>query len=306
MLLEIVVRTETGERHVRVSAEELAGLVERIGGDGDRFLVIQRVPDLPDVFAQIWHEAGGDYSVEHRDGSADRHFETTAEQPATVIAALTGWARREAGWDSGLSWSPLNLPPVQEAPPLDLDDKEHEELETRVRESLAGGYCSRAELAELAEEYLVTEDRRPVSREQAQALADRLWLERVAQQRSWQGETDPERLTRAFTALQHNGITARENFTCCRGCGQAEIGAEAGPDARGFVYFHSQCTESAAAGHGLTLLYGGFDGSSETTTAIGDEVVAALEAAGLHTRWDRDPGRSITVTPLDWRRRLVG
>ena len=305
-MLEIVVRTETGERHVRVSAEELAGLVERIGGDGDRFLVIQRVPDLPDVFAQVWHEAGGTYSVEHRDGSADRHFETTAEQPEAVIAALTGWARQEAGWDSGLSWSPLGLPPAQEAPPLDLDDKEHEELETRVREALAGGYCSRAELAELAEDYLVTEDRRPVSREQAQAMADRLWLERVAEQRSWQGETDPERLTRAFTALQHNGITARENFTCCRSCGQAEIGAEAGPGARGFVYFHSQCTESAAAGHGLTLLYGGFDGSSETTTAIGDEVVAALEAAGLHTRWDRDPGRSITVTPLDWRRRLVG
>lgn len=305
-MLEIVVRTETGERHVRVSVEELAGLVERIGGDGDRFLVIQRVPDLPDVFAQVWHAAGGDYSVEHRDGSADRHFETTAEQPGAVIAALTGWARREAGWDSGLAWSPLGLPPAREVPPLDLGDKEHEELETRVREALAGGYCSRAQLAELAEDYLVTEDRRPVSREQAQALADRLWLERVAEQQSWQGETDPERLTRAFTVLQHNGITARENFACCRSCGQAEIGTEAGPGSRGFVYFHSQCTESAAAGHGLTLLYGGFDGSSETTTAIGDEVVAALEAAGLSTRWDRDPGRSITVTPLDWRRRLVG
>ncbi|SFR02299.1 hypothetical protein SAMN04488564_10284 [Lentzea waywayandensis] len=305
-MLEIVVRAETGERHVRVSSDELAGLVERIGGDGDRFLVFQRVPDLPDVFAQVWQEAGGDYSVEHRDGAADRHFETTAERPEAVIAALTGWARQEAGWDSGLAWSPLNLPPAPEVPPLDLDDKEHEELETRVREALAGGYRSRAELAELAEDYLVTEDRRPVSREQAQALADRLWLERVAQQRSWQGETDPERLTRAFTALQHNGITARENFTCCRSCGQAEIGGEAGPDARGFVYFHSQCTESAAAGHGLTLLYGGFDGSSETTTAIGDEVVAALEAAGLPVVWNRDPGRSITVTPLDWRRRLVG
>ncbi len=47
------------ERHVRVSAEELAGLVRRIGGPGDRFLVLQRIPDLPDVFAQVWQEAGG-------------------------------------------------------------------------------------------------------------------------------------------------------------------------------------------------------------------------------------------------------
>lgn len=97
-----------------------------------------------------------------------------------------------------------------------------------------------------------------------------------------------------------------ENFTCCRSCGQSEIGGEGETDAHGFVYFHSQCTDSAAAGHGLMLLYGGVDGSSETTAAIGHEVVAALEAAGLVADWDRDPDRAITVTPLEWRRRLVG
>ncbi|MDX3661677.1 hypothetical protein PV646_30610 [Streptomyces sp. ID05-26A] len=304
-MLEIVVETENWERHVRVSAEELAGLVRRIGGDGDRFLVIQRVPDLPGVFAQVWHENGGAYSVEHREGTADRHFETTAGLDAT-ITALTGWARQDAGWAEGLPWSSLGMPPAPAVPPLDLPDADRERLEERVREALAGGYSSRIQLTELAEEFLVTEDSRPVSREQAAALVDRLWLERVAEQAAWQGETDPERLTRAFTALEQAGITARENFTCCRTCGQDEIGAESAPGARGFVYFHSQCTDSAAAGHGLRLLYGGFDGSAETTTAVGDEVVAALEAAGLTTAWDRDPGRSITVTPLEWRRRLVG
>ncbi|GAA2490396.1 DUF6891 domain-containing protein [Streptomyces longisporus] len=305
-MLEIVVNTENRERHVRVSADELAGLVQRIGGDGDRFLVVQRIPDLPDVFTQVWHEAGADYTLEHRDGAAGRHFQALVGGPEAVIAAITGWARQEAGWDGGLAWSLLDLGPAREVPPLDLAENERMELEQRVREVLVGGYASRAELAEIAEEYLVSEDRRPVSREQSQALADRLWLERVAEQAAWQGETDPERLTRAFTALQEAGITARENFTCCRSCGQSEIGGEGGPDARGFVYFHTQCTDSAAAGHGLMLLYGGFDGSSATTAAIGREVVVALEAAGLHTEWDGDPGRAITVTPLDWRRRLVG
>ncbi|MCR3752048.1 DUF6891 domain-containing protein [Lentzea californiensis] len=304
-MLEIKVETENGERHVRVSVEALAALVRRIGGADDRFLVVQRVPDLPGVFAQVWHETGGDYSVEHRDGGADRHFTATAGLDGT-IAALTGWARQDAGWDSGLTWSSLGLPPAPAVPPLDLGDDARAQLEERVREALTGGYSTRAQLTELAEEYLVTEDSRPVSREQAAALVDRLWLERVAQQVTWQGETDPERLTRAFAALEQAGITARENFTCCRNCGQDEIGGESAPDARGFVYFHSQCTDSAAAGHGLTLLYGGFDGTAETTTAIGDEVVAALEAAGLQTTWDRDPGRSIKITPLDWRRRLVG
>lgn len=296
-MLEIVVKTENWERHVRVSEGELAGLVRRIGGDGDRFLVIQRIPDLPDVFAQVWHKAGGDYTLEYRDGAADRHFQATAGSPEVVIAAMTGWARQEAGWDSGVTWSLLDMGPTREVPPLDLGEDERAELEKRVREVLVGGYASRAELAELAEEYLVTEDRRPVSRRQAEALADRLWLERVGEQAEWQGETDPERLTRAFAALREAGITARENFTCCRNCGQSEIGDEGGPDARGFVYFHTQCTDSAAAGQGLMLLYGGFDGSSDTTAAVGHEVVAALEAVGLRTEWDRDPGQAVTVTP---------
>ncbi|MFD8418774.1 DUF6891 domain-containing protein [Streptomyces sp. NPDC059466] len=305
-MLEIVVRTENGERHVRVSAGELAGLVRRIGGEGDRFLVAHRIPDLPDVFAQVWHEAGGDYTLEHRDGVAARHFQVRVDGAEAVVEAMTGWARQGSGWSAGPDWSLLDMGPTPEVPSLDLDEGEREELEKRVREVLVGGYADRAELAELAEEYLVTAERRPVSREQARALADRLWLERVAEQAGWQGETDPERLTRAFSALREAGVTARENFTCCRSCGHSEIGGEGRADARGFVYFHSQCTDSAVAGHGLTLLYGGFDGLSETTAAIGHEIVAALEAAGLQTDGDRDPDRAITLTPLEWRRRLVG
>ncbi|MGW0732446.1 DUF6891 domain-containing protein [Streptomyces sp. NPDC002851] len=305
-MLEILVETESGERHVRASAGELAGLVRRIGGNGDRFLVVQRVPDLPDEFAQVWHQAGEDYRLQHRDEAAGL-FQARIDGPEPVVTALTGWARREAGWDAGLDWSLLEEPdPTYQPPPLDLDDDEREELEQRVREVLVGGYATRPELVELAEEYLVTDDRRPVSREQAYALVNRLGLERIAEQHTWQCETDPERLTRAFTALQEAGITARENFTCCRSCGDSEIAAEGGPDARGFVYFHSQCTDSAAAGHGLPLLYGGFDVSPETTTAIGHEIVAALGTVGLHTEWDQTPGQVITVTRLDWRRRLVG
>ncbi|MGW7054806.1 DUF6891 domain-containing protein [Streptomyces sp. NPDC054887] len=305
-MLEIAVKTENWERHVRVSVDELAGLVRRIGGDGDRFLVVQRIPDLPDVFTQVWHETGGSYTLEHRDGSADRHFQAMTDSAEAVIAAMTGWARQESGWEAGVEWAPLDMGPAPDVPPLDLGADQRAELEQRVREVLVGGYASRAELAEVAEEYLVTKDHRPVSREQAQALADRMWLERVAEQAAWQGETDPERLTRAFTALEEAGITARENFSCCRSCGDAEIGAEVAPGTRGFVYFHTQCTDSAAAGRGLTLLFGGFDDSEETTAAVGREVVAALDGVGLRTDWDGDPGRALHVTPLDWRRRLVG
>jgi uncharacterized protein DUF6891 len=87
-----------------------------------------------------------------------------------------------------------------------------------------------------------------------------------------------------------------------------EMGAEAEDhgSARGFVFFHHQSTRSAAEGHGLTLHYGGFDGTAETTAGVGREVVAALAAAGLSTQWDGSPDRAITVAPLEWRRRLVG
>lgn len=281
-MLEITVRTEDGRRHVRPTAQELAGLVRRIGGAGDRFLVVQPVPDLPDVFVQVWHEAGGGYTLEHRAGAPDRHVAATLDGPEPVAAAMTAWARRDDGWDAGPDWSPLDLGPVPPPPPpLDLDDDDRRRLEEHVRAVLVGGYATRAQLAEAAEDHLVSGDRRPVSREQAQHLADRMWLERVEEQAAWEGETDPERLTRAFAALEEAGITAREHFTCCRTCGGAEIGAAGAPDARGFVSFHSQCTRGAAAGHGLTLLYGGFDGSRETTAAVGREVAEAFGAVGL-------------------------
>ncbi|MGA5763454.1 DUF6891 domain-containing protein [Nonomuraea bangladeshensis] len=131
-------------------------------------------------------------------------------------------------------------------------------------------------------------------------------MERVEEQAAWEDETDPERLTQAFTALAAAGITAKENFACCSSCGRAEVGDAGSPDARGYVFFHSQCTDAAAAGHGLTLLYGGFDGSPATTAAIGREVVAALEQSGLTTEWNGDPEQAITVTQIDWRRRLIG
>lgn len=302
--LAIKVETEYGETFTGVSEQRVRELVHRIGEPGDRWLVVQRTPDLPDVFAQVWHESGGEYRLEHRE-SRDGFFGTELPEPYAVAEALVGWARGEGGWDAGISWAPVDLDTEREEVP-DLPGEVRAQVEERVRELLRCGYDGRAALTEAAEEYLVDGERRPVSTAQARALVDRLWLERVAEQKTWQGTTDPERLTRAFEALDSAGVTARENFTCCRTCGTAEIGAERAQGDRGFVYFHSQCTEGAAAGHGLTLLYGGFDGSAETTTAVGHEVVAALTAAGLSAQWDGTPDRAITVTPLHWNRRLVG
>ncbi|WP_327730106.1 hypothetical protein OG250_32125 [Streptomyces sp. NBC_00487] len=307
--LAVKVDTETGEKHARISAERLRELVCRIGDRGDRFLVVQRIPDIPDVFVQVWHEraddgADGEYQLEYRE-DRDRFFGAVLTDPERVAEAMTGWARRTPGWETGIEWTPVEHDAPEEVP--ELPDDVREQVEERVRELLRCGYDDRARLSEAAEEYLVDGDARPVSRAQARQLVDRLWVERLAEQETWDGVTDPERLTRAFEALQSaHGITARENFTCCRNCGTTEIGAEGSPDARGFVFFHSQCTEGAAAGYGLMLLYGGFDDAAETTTAVGRQVVAALAAEGLSAEWDGDPTKAITVTPLHWHKRLVG
>ncbi|GHF46460.1 hypothetical protein GCM10010218_29670 [Streptomyces mashuensis] len=305
-MLAIRVETENGRRYVEPAAGELDGLVRRIGGDGDRFLVVQRVPDLPDVFIQVWHEESGDYLLEHRAGDPGRHFQVALDDPGTVAATMTAWARLAPDWDAGLAWEPLAFPPAAPVPPLELDEAERRDLEECVRTALAGGYVTRDGLAELAEDHLVSGDRRPVTPDQARHLADRMWLERVAEQAGWPVETDPDRVHRAFTALESTGVTARENFTCCSTCGHAEIAESGAPDARGFVFFHHQSTDAVAAGHGLTLHYGGFDDSPETTTAVGHEVVAALRAEGLTVEWDGDARKAITVAPLTWQKRLVG
>jgi hypothetical protein len=301
--LAVQVTTEYGDRDLRPGADRLRELVLRIGEPGDSWIVLQRVPDLPDVFAQVWHERGGGWRLEHR-ASADDFHGTDLADAEQVAARLVGWARRTEGWDAGLDWAPVDLGPRAEVPELPEESRQYVEEQVRLR--LACGYDTRWTLARLAEDCLEADGEPQAVQEQVRRLVDRLWLERVAEQERWEeGVTDPERITRAFAALEDSGITAREHFTCCRGCGLAEIGAER-EDARGFVFFHQQATEAAARGHGLTLHYGGFDGSQDTTTAVGHEVVAALTAAGLSAQWDADPGKAIAVEPLIWRKRLVG
>ncbi|MGW0086677.1 DUF6891 domain-containing protein [Streptomyces sp. NPDC003393] len=299
--LAVTVRTEDDRVRTRLTAGELRELVLRIGDAGDRFLVLQRIPDLPRVFAQVWHEAGGDWRLEHRRG-ADAFLGAELTDPGRVARLLTGWARQEPGWDADVDREPVGAGPREEVPPLGPDVAAR--AEGHVREMLVDGCPGIGRLVE--ETVHLMED--AVSAAQVREIVERLWLERVTEQADWTGPTDPDRLEEAFAALDRAGIVARENFTCCRGCGVAEIGAEVtDPDsARRFVFFHHQSTRAAAAGHGLTLHYGGFDGSEETTAAVGREVVTALDAAGLSTHWDGDPARAITVTPLTWRKRLTG
>ncbi|MFC5890869.1 hypothetical protein RMN57_12275 [Kitasatospora sp. CM 4170] len=184
------------------------------------------------------------------------------------------------------------------------------EAEERARELIRCGFQESDEIAEsLVDEF----EEEGLTAEDAAAVVGPLWRERLAEQASWPETTDVDRLAAAFDALEEGGVVAAMDFTCCASCGYAEIGGEAEEGSRGFVFFHQQDTESAAAGAGLMLRYGGFRGAGEPkesaerrTVEIGREVVAALEAVGLPVEWNGSPDKAIHVTPLTWLNRLPG
>ncbi|WP_405672330.1 DUF6891 domain-containing protein [Streptomyces sp. NBC_01530] len=300
--LAVRVRTENGQAHTRISAERLGELVHRIGGADDHFLVVQRIPDRPGLFIQVAHEPRGVYEFQHRTGSVPHMWVTEVTDPGLVADVMVRWARQERDWDAGVTWRRDELAPPEEVPAP--DPRAAGRAEQYVCELLQDGYLGIDEL--VRETVYLMED--ALSPAQARRIVERLWLERVDAQETWTAPTGPDRLERAFAALERTGIVARENFACCHGCGMTEIGAQADSvqGARGFVFFHHQGTRGAAEGGGLTLYYGGFDDSARTTTAVGHEVVAALGAAGLPTDWDGDPAKAIEVTPLTWHKRLTG
>ncbi|MFF0742693.1 DUF6891 domain-containing protein [Streptomyces sp. NPDC004111] len=301
--LEVTVQQELGAPVVRPSAAELTALVHRIGADGDRFLVVEPIPDDPQTYVQVWHATGGGYDLEHRAGGPAAHYGAELSAPAPVAAVMCRWAAGEEHWDRGVTWEHQDHGTPESEPVPELPDELHARVAASVRELLVGGYRGPALLVRAVEDIHGDE----VSAPQAWQVVNRLWAQRIEEQREWGAEkTDPERLSEAFGVLDAAGIIAREDFTCCRSCGLAEIGGEGPEDSRGFVFFHTQGTAAAAAGGGLSLYYGGFADSPEVTASVGREVVAALGAAGLGTRWDGSPDRAIELTPLDWRRRLPG
>ncbi|MGW2176899.1 DUF6891 domain-containing protein [Streptomyces sp. NPDC001732] len=303
-MLDIKVETQNSRTYTRVSEQALSALVHRIGAEDDQFLVVQRIPDLPGTFVQVLHGKGAGYRLEHRSGGPATHYWTTVDSPERVAELMTRWARQEPEWDAGTEWESAGLPEPEPVPEVPAEIRE--QLEERIRVLLRCGYGTIDGLSRAAEDYLVKDGVRPVTLAQARQLVERLWLERVEEQRQWPEVTDADRLERAFARLEGDGITARENFTCCRSCGLAEIRDAGREDARGFVFFHMQGAESVASGYGLSLYYGGFDRSEETTAAVGREVVRALDEAGLTVEWDGSPDTAINVVGLDWRKRLVG
>ena len=189
-----------------------------------------------------------------------------------------------------------------------------QEVREFVRRMVARGDRSFAELSEETVEHFLEENEEADTahvEKVCDAEIESAFAEHLARQAAWPDVTDCDRLDQAFETLNNGGIVAMHDFACCQNCGLAEIGAEvgsakeAGVDVVGFAFYHSQDTDSAAAGHGLYLTYGHVDGGEVNGVAVGRVIVSALQDAGLETSWDGSMGQRIAVR-LAWQRRIAG
>ncbi|MEU7674281.1 hypothetical protein AB0C42_05665 [Micromonospora taraxaci] len=180
-----------------------------------------------------------------------------------------------------------------------------EQIRDFVRRQVALAEVPAAAIVTETTEYLADEADPAVVGARAWPIVSEEVGAHLAEQARWPEVTDNDRLTAAFRTLSDAGLVARENFSCCRNCGTAEIGAEVprGRTARGYAFYHQQDAERGVDGSGVHVAYGLFE--QPPTAQIGEEVAAALRAEGLTVHWDGDPGTRIRVS-LTWQRRRVG
>ncbi|MGW6708862.1 hypothetical protein ACWGDE_28785 [Streptomyces sp. NPDC054956] len=109
-MLAIRVETDHGPSYERPALSLLSDLVGRLGTTGGQFLILERIPNEPDVYLQVWYDGDDDYQLEHRAGSHERHFQAFIPTAAEVVHLMTLWARQEKAWDLGPAWERLDLP----------------------------------------------------------------------------------------------------------------------------------------------------------------------------------------------------
>jgi len=181
-------------------------------------------------------------------------------------------------------------------------------LRDSIRSDVASGFYDEDAILTQAIDSYADEIDPAVLRREAQRLLREARAEHDEAQRGWPARTDCDRLDDAFAALEAAGVVSRQHFSCCGTCGSSEIWAEieavheAGGLTRGYAFYHMQDTERATEGDGLYLNYGACEEGEDAALAIANDIVAQLEAHGLHTDWNGSWSQRIGVS-LDWKRR---
>jgi hypothetical protein len=184
------------------------------------------------------------------------------------------------------------------------------ELRDVIETDVKSGFASRDEIIEAGTDFLLGEYDFDWIEDNAARITDECLNEHFASQRTWTGETDCDRLDEAFVELDRNGIVARQNFTCCQTCGCAEISyeiedTEAFRPVRGYVFFHTQDTESAVRNGYLYLAFGSLLGDEHESKVIANEVCETLKRHGLEPDWNGAVKTRICIREINWQRRRL-
>jgi hypothetical protein len=126
---------------------------------------------------------------------------------------------------------------------------------------------------------------------------------------TWPKVTDFDRLDRAFTILEAQGIIAlhRAGFTQSDGCEEVEdVDEEAGgenSDYSGYCFYTEQDQEGVLDGSGLYIGFGHVAGNAAKYLKVGKKLRAALEREGFEIVWDGTINSRIFIKGFRWQRR---
>jgi hypothetical protein len=179
-------------------------------------------------------------------------------------------------------------------------------IETQVR----AGFEEREAIIEMAIDQMIDQYALEWLDEHVPAVVDQMLQKHFVEQRSWNHETDCDRLDEAFAELDRHGVIARQNFSCCQTCGHAEISTEIEETAsmrpvHGYVFYHQQDTDTVIEEGYLYLAYGAVSGREDESVAVGYEIVDALERAGLEVAWNGSIRKRIRISNIQWQRRRI-
>ncbi|MGW5387501.1 hypothetical protein [Nocardia sp. NPDC003963] len=85
----------------KLATEWVRGLI-----DPNPYLIVERAPE---VYIQTYRESAEEYTVEYRDGGADRHFGARVAGPDTVAGLIWDWTREDRTRLDSVAWERLEL-----------------------------------------------------------------------------------------------------------------------------------------------------------------------------------------------------
>src|SRR5262245_24319910 len=126
---------------------------------------------------------------------------------------------------------------------------------------------------------------------------------------TWPKVTDFDRLDRAFTMLESQGIIAlhRAGFDQSDGMEEVEDAYhESGgknSDYAGHCFYTEQDQEGALDGSGLYIGFGHLSGNDAKAVKVGKMLRASLEREGFNVEWDETINSRLFVKGFRWQRR---